>query len=203
MRGRVLKSMAVIGLCGVLVVGCAGETEPVTNAADIFPFADDQLMSMTAGGALAKVPNADEIRKANSERAVEAASIGGRLYAYPMSADNGYFLYYDKTYFSEEDVQTLDRILEVAAENGKKFSMEWGSGWYLYSFFGNTGLEFGINEDGVTNDCNWNTTEGNIKGVDIVDAMMDIASHPRFVNLADDGFLTAAREGSVIAGVSG
>lgn len=275
MRGRALKSMAVIGLCSVLVVGCAGETEPVTNAgvsevltneeatkeegvvsltvwteeanndllnemiksfkeeyagqaefdiqmvasadaetrnnvlgdvlnaADIFPFADDQLMSMAAGGALAKVPNADEIRKANSEGAVEAASIGGTLYAYPMSADNGYFLYYDKTYFSEEDVQTLDRILEVAAENDKKFSMEWGSGWYLYSFFGNTGLEFGINEDGVTNYCNWNTTEGNITGADIVNAMMDIASHPGFINLADDGFLTAAREGTVIAGVSG
>lgn len=63
----------------------------IHNAADIFPFADDQLSSLAAGGALAKVPNADEVKAANSEGAVTAASIGDTLYAYPMSADNGFF----------------------------------------------------------------------------------------------------------------
>lgn len=175
----------------------------IHNAADIFPFADDQLSSLAAGGALAKVPNADEVKAANSEGAVTAASIGDTLYAYPMSADNGFFLYYDKTYFSDEDVQSLDRILEVAAENGKKFSMQWNSGWYLYAFFGNTGLEFGINDDGVTNYCNWNTTEGDVTGVDIVNAMLDIAANPGFLNLPDSDFISMAQEGTVIAAVSG
>lgn len=175
----------------------------IHNAADIFVFADDQLTSLTAGGALAKVPNAEEVKKANTEGAVEAASIGDTLYAYPMSADNGYFLYYDKTYFTEEDVKSLDRILEVAAENEKKFSMEWDSGWYLYSFFGNTGLEFGVNEDGVTNYCNWNTTEGDITGADIVNAMLDIAASPGFANLPDGEFIEKVKDGTVIAGVSG
>lgn len=175
----------------------------IHNAADIFTFADDQLTSLVAGGALAKVPNAEEIKAANLEGAVEAASVGDTLYAYPMTADNGYFLYYDKTYFSDEDVQSLDRILEVAAANGKKFSMEWDSGWYLYAFFGNTGLEFGINEDGVTNYCNWNTTEGDIIGVDIVNAMLNIATHPGFLNLPDGEFTAKVQDGTVIAGVSG
>ena len=175
----------------------------VHNAGDVFFLPDDQLASMAAGGALAKIPNAEEVKQANVEGAVEAASIGGTLYAYPMSADNGYFLYYDKAYFTEEDVKTLDRILEVAAENGKKFSMDWTSGWYIYSFFGNTGLDFGVNEDGVTNHCNWNTTEGKIKGVDIVNAMTDIAVHPGFQNQTDAGFMDGVRQGSVIAGVSG
>lgn len=175
----------------------------VHNAADIFFVADDQLSSLAAGGALAKVPNADEIRAANTEGAVAAASIGDTLYAYPMTADNGYFLYYDKTYFTEEDVKSLDRILEVAAENEKKFSMEWDSGWYLYSFFGNTGLEFGINDDGVTNHCNWNTTEGDITGVDIVNAMLNIAANPGFLNQPDSEFIASVQDGTVIAGVSG
>lgn len=175
----------------------------IHNAADIFPFADDQLSSLAAGGALAKVPNADAIKAANNEGSVTAASIGDTLYAYPMSADNGYFLYYDKTYFSEEDVQSLDRILEVAAENGKKFSMQWDSGWYLYSFFGNTGLEFGINDDGVTNYCNWNATEGAITGVDIVNAMLEIAANPGFLNLPDSEVIPMIQEGTVIAAVSG
>ncbi len=280
MKAKIIRSMMVVGLCGILAAGCAGGEEPadtgdaagaemtgngpskdtqkeegvitltvwaeesnnetleqmiagfkeqyvgqaefdirlvgsldaetrnyvlgdVHNAGDVFFLPDDQLASMAAGGALAKIPNAEEVKQANVEGAVEAASIGGTLYAYPMSADNGYFLYYDKAYFTEEDVKTLDRILEVAAENGKKFSMDWTSGWYIYSFFGNTGLDFGVNEDGVTNHCNWNTTEGKIKGVDIVNAMTDIAVHPGFQNQTDAGFMDGVRQGSVIAGVSG
>lgn len=175
----------------------------IHNAADVFFLADDQLTSLAAGGALAKIPNADEIKAANTEGAVAAASIGDTLYAYPMTADNGYFLYYDKTYFTDEDVKTLDRILEVAAENEKKFSMEWDSGWYLYSFFGNTGLDFGINDDGVTNHCNWNTTEGDVTGADIVNAMLDIAAHPGFINLPDSEFVAGVQDGTIIAGVSG
>ena len=175
----------------------------VHNAADVFFMADDQLSSLAAGGALARVPNADEIKAANTEGSVSAASIGDTLYAYPMTADNGYFLYYDKTYFTQEDVKSLDRILEVAAENEKKFSMEWDSGWYLYSFFGNTGLEFGINDDGVTNYCNWNTTEGDVTGVYIVTAMLDIEASPGFVNQPDSEFVAGVQDGTVIAGVSG
>lgn len=175
----------------------------VHNAADVFFFADDQLAGLAASGVLDAVVNAEQVREANSEGSVDAASINGTLYAYPMSADNGYFLYYDKTYFTEEDVKSLDRILEVAAENGKKFSMEWDSGWYLYAFFGNTGLEFGINEDGVTNHCNWNTTEGDIVGVDIVNAMLDIAQSPGFLDMPDSEFVDKVRDGTVIAGVSG
>ena len=134
---------------------------------------------------------------------MDAASYNDTLYAYPYTADNGYFLYYNKEYLSDSDVQTMDRILEVAAENEKKLSMELNSGWYLYSFFGNTGLEFGINDDGVTNYCNWNATEGPIKGVDIVNALMDIAASPGFLNQPDSEFVASAREGTVIAGVSG
>ncbi len=175
----------------------------VHDTADIFFLADDQLSALVAGGAVSAIPNQEEVKKANLEGAVAAASINDTLYAYPMSADNGYFLYYNKAYFTEEDVQTLDRILDVAAANGKKFSMEWDSGWYLYSFFGNTGLEFGINDDGVTNHCNWNTTEGDITGVDVVNAMTAIAQHPGFLNETDAEFPSKAKDGTVIAAVSG
>lgn len=176
----------------------------IHNAADIFIFPDDQLTALVAGGALSKVPNADEISRANLEGAVEAATILNTLYAYPNTADNGYFLYYDKEYLSEQDVQTLDRILEVAAENDKKFSMIMDSGWYLYTFFGNTGLEFGVNEDGVTNHCNWNTTTGSVTGVDVVNAMMDITTHPGFIaSYEADDVMPGVEEGITIACISG
>lgn len=175
----------------------------IHNAADIFSMPDDQLYSLIAGGALSPVVNQDEVKNANLPDAVDAASYRGDLYAYPYTADNGYFLYYNSAYLTAEDVQTFDRILEVAAENEKKVSMEFNSGWYLYSFFGNTGLEFGINEDGVTNHCNWNSTEGSIKGVDVAQALLSIATHPGFVAQPDAGIVEMAQSGECIAGVSG
>ena len=175
----------------------------IHNAADVFPMADDQLSGLVAAGALYPVPNAEEIKKANLEEAVAAATINDVLYAYPMTADNGYFMYYNKKYFSDADVQTLDGMLAVANAEGKKITMDWSSGWYLYAFFGNTGMEFGVNDDGVTNYCNWNTTEGDIKGVDIAEAMLDIAAQPGFQNGGDTDMMAGIQDGSVIAGVSG
>lgn len=175
----------------------------VHNAADVYPIADDQITGLVSGGALYPVPNADEITAANDEGAIGAATVNDVLYAYPMTADNGYFMYYNKEYLSETDVQTLDGMLAVAAANGKKVTMDWSSGWYLYAFFGNTGLEFGVNDDGVTNFCNWNSTDTAIKGTDIAAALLSIASNAGFENGGDDVFLAGAENGSVIAGVSG
>lgn len=175
----------------------------IHNAADIFPFADDQLSALVAAGALEPVYDQEAVRTANLEEAVEAAAINDIIYAYPMTADNGYFLYYDKDYFTEEDVKTMDGILAVCEANGKQFTMEWDSGWYLYSFFGNTGLEFGINDDGVTNYCNWNITEGTVKGVDIAQALLAISASPAFLSQPDSEFPAAIASGQVIAGVSG
>ena len=191
-----------------LVQGSDAETKNVLlgdihNGADVFPFADDQLSAMVAAGALYPVPNADEVKNANIEEAVSAASINGTLYAYPMTADNGYFLYYDKSVLSDEDVQTMDGMLAALEAAGKTFSMQLNSGWYLYSFFGNTGLEFGVNDDGVTNYCNWNATEGDIKGIDIAQAILNITSSPAFVNEEDGDFVAGIQNGSVAAGISG
>lgn len=172
-------------------------------SADIFTFPDDQLSSMLAAGALEPIPNADEISKANIAEAVEAASYQGTMCAYPMTADNGYMLYYDKDYLSEQDVETLEGILAVAEETDKKFSMEFDSGWYLYSFFGNTGLPFGINEDGVTNYCEWNSTEGAIKGTDIAESLLRLTASPAFAAQPDAEFVQGVKDGTVIAGISG
>ncbi len=171
--------------------------------ADVFAFADDQLNTLVAAGALEPVENADRIKAENLPGAVEAASVGDILYAYPLTADNGYFLYYNKQYFTPDDIKTLDRLLEVAEQNGKKITMDWSSAWYVYAFFGNTGLEAGLNDDGITNFCTWNKTDGPIKGVDVANAMLSIAQSPAFLSTDEAGFLSGVRDGSVIAGVSG
>lgn len=152
----------------------------VHGGADVFSFPDDQLISLVAGGVLVPVPNAEEVSAENIKESVDAATLNGKLYGYPMTADNGYFMYYNKDYFTEEDVKSLDKMLSVAQAAGKKVAMEFNSGWYLYSFFGNTGLKLSLNEDGVTNACNWNDTSGDIRGVDIEEALKRITSNAGF-----------------------
>lgn len=173
------------------------------NGADVFCMPDDQLLAMAAAGILEEIPDTDKISKRNLEGATDAASVDGKLYAYPLTADNGYFLYYDKRYFKERDVQTLDSILDICARNNKKFAMSWTSGWYMYSFFGNTGLKMGVNEDGLTNFCEWNAKKGKITGIDIAQALLDIAKHKGFIEANDSKRVTLVQKGKVIAAVSG
>lgn len=175
----------------------------VINAPDVFTFADDQLMALVASGVLKKVSNDSEISSRNLAAASDAASINGTLYAYPLTADNGYFLFYNKKYISDEDVQTMDGLLAAANKAGKQIFMEMTSGWYMYSFFGNTDMKIGLNDDGISTYCNWNATYTDITGVDVAEAMMKIGTNPAFAATSDAGFTAGAADGTFVAGVSG
>lgn len=176
-------------------------------AADVYMFADDQFETLRQGGALLEISeNAQAVIDANGgtqNGACQAAMYDGRLYAYPLAAGNGYFLYYNKAYFTLEDIKSFDRLLEVAAENGKKMTMDFSSGWYIYSFFAGAGLELKLSADGVTNECNWNAVDTKYTGVDIAEAMLAIAKHDGFISLDDQSFLNGVRNGTIIAGING
>ena len=174
----------------------------IENAPDVFCFVDDPG-KLVAGGAISPVQNADEVASANSAGAVSTATINDVLYAYPMTADNGYFLYYDKSVFSEEDVASWDSLLAAASASGKKVTFDFTSGWYLYGFFGQTDLKVGLNDDGISNHCNWNDTTTSIKGIDVTNAILNISGNPAFYNTNDDGLKEGAANGTVAAGVSG
>ena len=179
----------------------------VEAAADVFAFADDQLNELVNAGALQPVSiNTDAIIEANGgveAGSVKAAMKEDTLYAYPMTADNGYFMFYDKSVFTEEDVKSLDKMMEVASAAGKKITVDYSSGWYLYSFFQGAGLTLGLNEDGVTNFCTWNATDGKYTGAQVAEAMLAIANNPGFVSLGDAEFVTGVTDGTIAAGING
>lgn len=178
--------------------------DDVLNAPDVFTFADDQLTTMVEAGLLKAVNyNVDDVKSRNSAASVDASSVNGVLYAYPLTADNGYFLFYNKKYFNASDLESLDSILAVCEANDKKVTMDWTSGWYLYALFGNTGLTVGLNEDGMTNYCTWNSTENSIKGVDVAKSMLSYASNPYMLIGGDGDLSSGAADDTVIAGVSG
>lgn len=175
----------------------------VHDAADVFTFADDQLQTLVASGIIGPVTDYADITERNSVSSTTAASIKDTLYAYPLTADNGYFLYYNKKYFKEKDIKSLDKILKICKKKHKYVSMDLTSGWYLYSFYGNTGLKLGLNKNGLSNFCNWNTTAGKIKGTDVAKSMIDIAKHDGFKSNTDTQFVLGVENESIIAGISG
>jgi len=176
----------------------------ITAAADVFTFADDQLGELVNAGALQPVSlNTEDVIARNGAGSVAAATVDGTLYAYPATADNGYFMFYNKEYFTAEDVMTLDGMLAKAAAAGKKVSMEMSGGWYMYSFFAGAGLTMKLLPDGVNNECNWNATDTPVKGADVAQAMLDIAANPGFINQGDGEFVTGVKDGTNIAGING
>ena len=176
-----------------------------TAAADVFTFADDQFNSLLNGGALQQVlDGADDIIANNTPESIAAATGNdGNLYAYPATADNGYFMFYNKEYFTEDDVKSFNTMLDKAAAAGKYVGFPMSNAWYFYSWFKGAGLDMHVNEDGVTNSCNWNATDTPITGVQVVEALLAIASNPGFKEADSDPFVAGVKDGSIIAGVSG
>jgi len=169
-------------------------------AADVFALPDDALMELYLAGALQEITiNTSAVIAANAAGAVDAATVDGKLYAYPMTADNGYFMFYDSSYFSASDVQSFDKMMEVAAAAGKQITMDFGSGWYTIAFFRAVGLDAWLGADGTSTEANLNTGQG----ADVVQAMIDIAKNPGFISLGGDEFVTGINDGSIIAGVGG
>lgn len=168
---------------------------------DVYAFADDQINELVNAGALQEVSATYTFDVANENLAgsVEAATMNGKLYAYPMTADNGYFMFYDSSVFTEDDVQSLDAMIEAAKKANKKIAMDVSNGWYLYAFFQGAGLDLTLNDDGLTNTCAWNDAGG----TDVAQAILDLFATGVFVDLGDEDQATAIAEGTVCAAVNG
>ena len=95
----------------------------VASAPDIYCFAQDQMARLVQAAALTGPAGdvAELIKSQNDAGSVAASSVAGTLYAYPMTADNGYYLYYNTSLFTEEDVESLEKIIEICEANNVKF----------------------------------------------------------------------------------
>ena len=154
----------------------------VQAGADIFGFAQDQLARLVAAGALMPLTGYYEnfVSTSNDAGAVGASKVGNTVYAFPITSDNGYFLYYDKSVVT--DPTSLDAIVADCEKAGKNIYMEINSGWYQTSFFFATGckLEYTTDESGafVGSDVTYASKEG----VAALKAIINLAKSPSFQN---------------------
>lgn len=121
------------------------------QAADVFGFASDQLISLTDAKVISEVAFPDYVSETNTAESVAAATVDGKLYAYPETNDNGYYLVYDKTVVSEEQAGSLEGILEACKAKGKKFIFDCGNPFCACTFAFTAGVKIdGFEEDGET-----------------------------------------------------
>ncbi len=154
----------------------------VEAGADIFVFAQDQIARLVTAGALEEVApdNVEAVESENDAGAVGAATVGDILYAYPLTSDNGYFLYYDKSVVT--DPSSLEQILADCEAAGKNFYMEINSGWYQTAFFFATGAEltYETDDSGAFTACN--ASYASDQGLVAFKEMIELKSSPAFQN---------------------
>ncbi len=176
----------------------AGKTVPQdpSNSGDVYFFANDQLQTLIDANAIAKLggETADYVKKTNSSNIVNSVTVDGNIYGIPFTT-NTWFMYYDKSKFSESDIKSLDTML---AKDKVAFNIT--EGWYLSSFF-------------LANDCTYfgsNGTDAKAgidisgdKGTNSTKALVELVNNPNFVNDAQGVGIAGLRDGSVAAFFSG
>lgn len=164
-------------------------------SADVFMFANDTLTTLTDASALVKYGGIyeDEIKKTNSQEILNSLTMDGHIYGVPFTT-NTWYMFYDKSVFSEEDIKNLDTMLEKGV-----VSFPFTNSWYLPAFYlGNGCTLFG---DGT--DESAGVDFAGQKAEDVTNYLIDLIDNPNFVVDADGSGIAGLRDGSINAMFTG
>ena len=170
-------------------------TQDVKKAADVYMLANDNIPDLVAANALAELGGSylEDVQANNSESIASSVTYNDQLVAFPFSS-NTWFMYYDKSVYSEDDIKSLDTMLEKG-----KVSFPLSNSWYIQAFYVGNGCSlFG---DGTQADKG--VDFGGDKAAAVTNYLVDLAANPNFINDADGAGLAGLRDGSVNAVFSG
>ena len=185
-----------IGVCGEGDAAGIVKNDPAA-AADVYFYANDQMGTLIEAGALAKLGGSYlETVKANyAQTHVDLLTYtDGGVYGFP-TAPNTWFMWYNKSVFTEEDVKSLNTMLEKGVVS---FPMD--NSWYTGSFwfgvggtvFGPQGIDAAAGIDFSSDLC-----------AEAAKFMIDFASNPNFKNDVDGTGVAGMLDGSISAMFSG
>ncbi|MGN0342419.1 MAG: extracellular solute-binding protein [Roseburia sp.] len=152
----------------------------VEGGADIYGFAQDQIARLVSAGALQQIGGdyATWIDEQNDAGAASAAKVGDATYAFPITSDNGYFLYYDSSVVT--DPTSLEQVVADCEAAGKNFYFDLDSGWYQTAFFFATGCELTYDTDTDGNFTACNIDYASDAGVVAVKEMIELSESSSF-----------------------
>ena len=106
-------------------------TKDPAAAADVYTFANDQLGTLLQSNAIARLGGAalDQVLSDNTETMIASVTSGEGVYGVPFTG-NTWFMYYDSSVYSEEDIKSLDAMMAI-----KPVGFEVTNTWYLPAFY--------------------------------------------------------------------
>lgn len=174
-------------------------TKDVEAAADVYMLANDNIPDLVSAGALSELGGdyLGYVTSTNSDSILASVTYNDSVVAFPFTS-NTWFMYYDKSVFSEDDVKNFDTMLEKAGEAGKKVSFKLTDSWYIQAFYVANGCTlFG---DGTDTDAGIDF--GGDKAAAVTEYLVDLAANPNFLVDADGAGLAGLGD-SVAAVFSG
>lgn len=202
-------------------VGICEEDMAVSNiapdpsaAADVFCYSNDQLVPLLRVGALAKLGGIflDNVKTENSEESVASGSIAygtadEKVYGYPYASDNGYFMFYDKSVITDEQVGSLESIISVCETKNKKIAWAVDVPWYTAGWFFAFGCDYSVEYDYNDNykEKNIEISLNNEGGINACKAMSKLTSSKAFSGKSTDNekIITGFTTKSTAVAVSG
>jgi len=134
------------------------------NSPDVFMMSGDQVADMAKGN---YIYNLDTLKSEDanvdtiySDNAIATCKVDNSMYALPFTT-NQWFMYYNKSLYTEDEVKSLDKMLAKNLGDGvKNFSVSLKDAWYLAAFFyaGGCNLYGADGKDETA--CDWNSEKG-------------------------------------------
>ena len=150
----------------------------VEAAGDVFFFANDQVVALKDAGAIAKLGGSTKemVESTMSASVVDTAKVDGDLYGIPFT-HNTFFMYYDKSIMTEEDIKTLEGIVnKETAEGVYNFYFDGAGGWKAGAYYYGAGLKvYGDKGNDLAAGCDWNSE----MGVAVTNYLIDLAANPK------------------------
>ena len=164
-------------------------------SADVFMYANDNISKLIDAKAIAKFGGKykETIESTNSKELLDSLTVDNELYGVPFTT-NTWYMFYDKTVFSDDDIKNLDTMLKKGT-----VSFPLVNSWYLPAFY----LGNGCTLFGNVNDESKGVDFGGEKAVDVTNYVIDLAANPNFKIDADGSGIAGLRDGSVSAMFTG
>lgn len=179
----------------VVQEGDAGDTiaQDPTASADVYLFANDQIGKLKDANAISKLGGStlEQVKADNSEAVINTVTMDGDVYGIPFTT-NTWFMYYNKSLVSEDEIGSLDAMLE----NAKVF-FPLSNSWYIPAFYyADGGTMFGPEGQDAEAGVDFNLPE-------VTEYLVDLVANPNFKNDADGSGYAAFSAGDAAVMFSG
>ncbi len=175
-------------------------TKDLDAAADVYMYANDQLATLVGAGALAEFGGSalETIRTMNNDTMFRSVTYEDAVYGVPYTP-NTLILYYNDEMFDEDEVKSLNTMLEKDLGDGvAAFAMELTDSWYIEQFYYAGGFTL-YGPDGTDEAAGTDIGDFGF----VTEYLVDLVKNPKFHKESGDDSITRLANGTLGSLVSG